>query len=286
MVSGGEAYLDLYFYRIFLTNSALFVFGAQLIGYLLNAEEEQIDRVINFTVGYSLALQIVNDNADFIYRVLGKEGEVNYPVCKERIDILCDLRNKVITLPVAFHLGIASKKMNQKVRFILNLSKQNTKIEINPALILEEMILSKAISHSIKIGRLLVAQAKLFLSPRIPATAMLNDMLEIANWNKYYYSLDKFERIFSSKESHEKIINRLADISRKRSEHQKIENVEKQKYVLDNGKIIHVRTATVYVSYNQLSLFEPINKSISLSENIRLQPAEPPKFNPNQLTLF
>ena len=237
-----KAYIDLYFYRIFLTNSALFVFGAQLIGDLLGVKKEQINRVVNYATGYSLALQIVNDNADFVYKFIGKEGQINHPVCKKDTDILCDLRNKIITLPLAFHLGVRSKKSNKKVRYLLNLSTQNKKIEIIPALILEEMVISEAIPNSIKIGRAFAERAKQFLSPANPATEMLSAMLEIANWNKYYYSLNKFknslhfERAFNNKGSkHSEDTNQeVEELDRKYP--------EKQKYYLESGRIVLVQT--------------------------------------------
>ena len=236
-------YLDMYLYRIFLTNSSLFVLGAELIGILLGAQQSKVDAVCKFAAGYSLSLQIVNDNADFIFRVLGKEGELAKPLGKLPQDILNDIRNKIITLPLLFHLGPSKHDSNSQklVRRILGATVQNKKYHLYPGLILEEMVNSKAMDRSINLGRKIAQNSVKFLNPDNPGISLLHNMLGVALWNKYYYSLKKFKQAFELSKG-EKYLRR--------------EVSEYYVFYCDNGKFIpHTRPPKKEGSGQILKLF-------------------------------
>lgn len=194
-----ELFVDLYLYRIYLTNTALFTLGAELIGELMQVPDEKRDQVRKFTTAYGLALQITNDNKDFIYKVLGLEGDVDghSTIAKKKYDTMSDLKNKNITLPLIFHLQrINQAKRRSEVWEILNWDGRCKYFEMHPVYLLKELIDSKAMINSIKISRKLVEECTGFLNPENEETKFLVDMANIGRWNKYYYAAEKFGKKF------------------------------------------------------------------------------------------
>jgi len=200
------AFLSMYLYRIFLTNTSLFVYGAKWLGRIMKAPQDAIDKMCHFSVGYGLMLQIVNDNSDFIYKILGKEGEIGRPpVGKKPSDALSDLKNRNITLPILIHLERREKQAKRDlITHLLSVQAKDIKktndgkheLIIYPILVLKDIMATQAIDTSIKIGRNFCEHLLGILSPGNPNTEYFIDMAAIGNWNKYYYSLEKFRQKF------------------------------------------------------------------------------------------
>ena len=235
-----QSYLDRYFYRIFLTNSTLFVLGAELIGILLGVPQLEVDKVCNFAAGYSLSLQIVNDNSDYIYKVLGKNGEAC--IGKHKEDVLCDLRNKVVTLPLVLHLGSPHLVgIPDLLKKVLSSLESNTEIQVFPGLILAEFMRTRAIDESIHIGRLIAQHSIHYLDKSNFRFKLLADMASIAKWNKFYYSHEKFKKILTNA-GHMRYFHNLLSENREWLSHK-------------NGHIPRVSLNNDLIS-DQLSLFE------------------------------
>lgn len=178
-------YLELYFYRIYLTNSFLFVKMTDLICNLLNYPLKLRYSLYYFATNYSIALQIVNDNADFVPSLAGMET-----VGKDSSDTFKDLENQTISLPLFLHLesgrkGLVVKYLENKKSYIIN----RYKVEI-----LKEMIASGSIRKSRQIGKRFSDIAVSELDQNNPHYADLVNMAGIARWNKYYYEIQKIEK--------------------------------------------------------------------------------------------
>ena len=196
--------VDIYFYRIFLTNTALFVFGVELVGNLLESETSKIEESCAFATGYGLVLQIVNDNIDFIYKDWVGHEKPTLLSSKFSEDSFSDLKNKILTLPLILHLGEIDNH-NQKVKAFLDITEEQTLVRlINEESfqkeVLEELILSGAIDNSIKIGQKIAKRSLQFMDEEHPDTYLLRDMLAIGGWNSYYYSFNslKKERVLNN----------------------------------------------------------------------------------------
>lgn len=182
-------FVDIYFKRIYLTNASLFVLMTELIGKITNYSASHL---MDFAVCYGLALTIVNDNADFVpsedsnVKEMENSKKVKMDtVAKKTTDAYSDLRNKNITLPLIFHLEKSPKREIQ--RYLETGEKaiiQDFQIQITQGL--KE---SGALRKSMKEGRKFAKNGKQYLKAENPQTSLLFDMLEIANWNKYYRGL-------------------------------------------------------------------------------------------------
>lgn len=247
--------IDIYFYRIFLTNSALFIYGVELICKLLKASDKLTKKLNKFVCGYSLALQITNDNSDFIYKILDKEGCLSYLVAKEQKDAMSDLKNQNATLPILLHLQyISGKEKKSWVWSIMNSQVDKQEFKMYPVLILKELIESKALQSSIKASRKITKRSIEYLDTTILEGKLLEDMAGIGNWNKFYYSAEKFEKRINDDK-----------FFRKEMLYTIICHIEK-------GKIRNTSCKSSRISTNQLSLFEenspqkdPINAPVLAS---------------------
>lgn len=173
---GKEDYIELYFKRLYLISSALFRMTADLIMDLLNYKGKEKQNIIRYAECYGIMMQIVNDAADFVY----DEGTV----AKKKADVLSDLRNLTITLPLVFHFnhqhkpGLVEAYLEKKDKEIIN-EKHNE--------ILAELINSNAISATIKVGKQIAKQAAGYIRTDIVSSKYLFSMLRIAEFNRYYF---------------------------------------------------------------------------------------------------
>ena len=179
--------LRAYFSRCFLISADLFVTINQLIADLLEVDKRHPMRkaMHNFAEQYGCLLQIVNDNADFVY-----EKPTNYKISN---DVLSDIKNSTYTLPLIFHFeekGIKSGLI-QDMFFAPQASWEYG----NHNRVLKSIMSSGAIRKSMLIGMGLAKFAKSKL-PKHPASIQkLNTMLSIAHNNRYYrhiYNAKKF----------------------------------------------------------------------------------------------
>ncbi len=248
--SNGHSYVDIYSYRIMMTNSMLFVIGAEIIGELLGVAKAEIRRVSRFAAGFGQALQIVNDNADYVYKVLGlekdKQGEVkdNCSIGKVKEDVHCDLRNQVVTLPLLCHLFTESwRQPKSYLRKILLTHLNRKELIVHPALVLKEMIESQALKQAVRIGRLTAVKALDMLDANNPKLDRMQYLIQIAYWNKYYYAIEKFEQNFRRDET--------GKFCSKELHHNLIWMIERGKYRCGDSK----RRGDNQANANQISLF-------------------------------
>jgi len=175
-------YIDLYFRRIFLTNVSLFTYFTELMADLLNSPPNIRESTSNFATCYGLALQVVNDNHDYVY-IPSKNGNGG-TVAKKSTDVFSDLRNKNITLPLIFHLDKNYKRLIEEylkigdINIIKDYSEQISK----------EVKNSGAIRASINAGRLIARTAISFLDEKNEASPYLADVCGIAEWNRFYHA--------------------------------------------------------------------------------------------------
>ncbi|MBL7794337.1 MAG: polyprenyl synthetase family protein [Saprospiraceae bacterium] len=92
-------YLHIYLQRIYLTNAILFKKATTLIATLLEVDQEIQQRADQFAGLFGMMQQVVNDNCDFVPSI---HGEVT--IAKNKEDAFCDLKNKLITLPLLIYL--------------------------------------------------------------------------------------------------------------------------------------------------------------------------------------
>ncbi|MBL7786927.1 MAG: hypothetical protein JNM36_13550 [Chitinophagales bacterium] len=167
-----------YFRRTILTNTCFFVFIAQLLCKLFKVDDQSLrNTVAYFGVGYSAILQITNDVADMVHT---KKGTV----AKKPNDVFSDLRNCNITLPLLLHLQHQPKRLIW--RYLNNPQKCAYIIEDFKTELAQELQDGLSVETTIQLGRQFIVYTRKILHPTNPATALLNDMLKIGEWNKYY----------------------------------------------------------------------------------------------------
>lgn len=184
-------FLDMYFKRIFLTNSYLFVGTVELIGSILEVEKERYyQSLIDFSVAYAMALQIVNDNADFVIGFDDKQQEEKgiQTAGKSNNDYLSDLHNKNVTLPIFLHLDKSRMKRNVEI-YLGGKEKDRNLIDDYKELLVRETIGSGAIIESIEVGKKIAKIGIEHLDEKNDATKYLKSSAEIAFENKYYQQI-------------------------------------------------------------------------------------------------
>ena len=179
-------FVDIYFRRIFLTNVCLFHLSAKLITEILSCSDEKKLEILNFSTSYGLAMQIVNDIIDFIPSKLNKET-----IGKKSTDAFSDLRNLNITLPLILHL---EEGYNRNIEKYLNNPKDISIINKLQDILIRELISSRAISKSQRIGYLIGKKAMTYLSNKNPVSSTLENLAEIATMNKFYDILKKIKK--------------------------------------------------------------------------------------------
>lgn len=188
-----HTYLELYLKRIYLTTASLYILIADLMLDLMQYDGKEKQNINSFSKCYGMLSQIVNDNCDVVPSYFSLN--TNAKIVK---DAFSDLRNGNITLPVLFHLQM-NEQFNINSFLNTNHSNVNNNISNKKAiekstqlLFFNEIKASKAIYHSIGIGKLLGLRAKQLVSEIIEKVNVEN-ILSIANWNKFYYEIYKKE---------------------------------------------------------------------------------------------
>lgn len=176
------AFIQSYFTRIFLTCAALFKLFTEMILHLLDYWGPARRPILNFAGTHGVMRQIVNDNVDF---VKGNNGTIG----KKPNDVLSDLRNKTITLPLIYHLG--RKQEEDLISLYLETGKRAYLKD--PDLILKELINSRALPDAMKIGRKLTSSegTRVYLRGDTATHEYLEDLSDIAFNNRFYHIIYK-----------------------------------------------------------------------------------------------
>lgn len=173
-----EDFAVYYFRRIFLTNASLFVHITELLCKVLKMNNVQsIEEVRRFSAGYGMIVQVVNDTTDMVYIESDAVG-------KTQDDVFSDLRNCNVTLPLLLHLQHQPKR--QIWRYLNDPQKHPYIIEDFKTELMKELQEGLAVETTIQLGREFIVYTRTILQPANPATLLLNDMLKIGEWNKYY----------------------------------------------------------------------------------------------------
>lgn len=173
-------YLDLYFRRILLTNTTLFSLITEMLCEIFNLSSKKRDDLISFSVAYGLALQVVNDNCDFV-----PSSRNENTTGRKSSDTMSDLKNKNITLPLIFHLKDEKNDLINEV-----LEKKDKKIDKDKE---EEVFKSikkgkwnSAIGKSIILGKEIGNIAKSYIKYNNNAGMFLKNMCDISIKNRFY----------------------------------------------------------------------------------------------------
>jgi geranylgeranyl pyrophosphate synthase len=167
-----------YFRRIFLTNTSLFVHITELLCKVLKINNVQSkEEVRRFSAGYGMIVQVVNDITDMVYIESDAVG-------KTKDDVFSDLRNCNITLPLLLHLQHQPKRWIW--RYLNNPQKYAYIIEDFKTELMQELREGLAVETTIELARQLLVYARQLLQTNNSASPLLNDMLKIGEWNKYY----------------------------------------------------------------------------------------------------
>jgi|GEM_PF-1919312 len=202
-----QNFVHLYLLRISLTSSALFVEFSKMILDLKGYKGKNSQKIIDYAYLLGLVLQIVNDINDHIPAHHGYST-----VAKESSDGFSDIKNGNITLPIALYLLNIKKELNYdalqnligknllenedlyylgdksqgKIFDIALVLNDNSKIEVHE----EESVLleiAPILKHyAMPIVRILAKQARNNLDLQFPAGMYLDELLEVAETNKYY----------------------------------------------------------------------------------------------------
>ena len=179
-----QDYLDIYLKRVYLSNTILFKLATELVLDLTGYKGTQYQNIIDYTICYSVILQIVNDNSDFT----PKELKISTNA-KKASDGFSDLKNQTLTLPLIYHLNNIEGRTRGSIFDYLATRNQDI-IQNYQVEMLEELKQSKALLTSIKIGRALIPLGKSYLQKNNYTTSYLANMLLVGEWNKFYHSYD------------------------------------------------------------------------------------------------
>lgn len=179
-------FLEWYFIRIYLVSASLFQLYTKLLFELLSIKPPDFETLFNdlrlFSSYYGVMLQLVNDNCDWV-----PEKFQHKTVAKRYDDAFCDLKNNNITLPIFLYLEAGHKgaifNFLEKPGLILNGELQN--------LFFQEIIDSGAMKQAIHLGKAVGRKALSYLDPQNAHWAIFEDMVNISNYNRYYYHLFK-----------------------------------------------------------------------------------------------
>lgn len=189
-----SAFVEAYFRRIYLSNVYFFRCIAETVVELLEFSGMQRDRLFLFSTQYGYMLQIVNDYADFAYSEDKEEQKILKVIGKKTTDILSDLYNFNITLPLIFHLQHGRKNLIE--RYLEEREKTRSFLKQFAKQIRQEITSTGSIHETIKIARDIGRAAKNQLDLeqdldhpdmpyKNPHTAFFVNMCEMGENNKF-----------------------------------------------------------------------------------------------------
>ncbi|HMQ48092.1 MAG TPA: polyprenyl synthetase family protein [Saprospiraceae bacterium] len=197
--------LDYYFVRIYLINSSLLKSLAEILLEMtgLSYLTAISSKIISFAQLMGLYFQVVNDNTDFVLDVDNNN--------KKATDVLSDLKNSTISLPILIHLNIKKKGKKRIIhqyalyrkKHPIFSAKDSELLEGQHNEILQEIIESDAMNQSTKAGKSIAEQAKaIFTNDANACAAGLLALTDIAFWNRYYYHIRKAKTAYNRGEKY------------------------------------------------------------------------------------
>ncbi len=183
--------IEYYFKRNYLISSSLFRIVAELIIYISGYVGKEKKKILQFADNYGLMMQLVSDINDFVF----ERGTKN----KEKGDVLSDLKNGTLTLPLLLHFD--KNRTRGLIEVFLQTQDQNILAEKHNE-VLKEMILSRALVRGQKVGREIAEKSKPLISGNSQYSIYLINLLDIAYKNRYYH------HIFLARKFYKKPANR------------------------------------------------------------------------------
>ena len=163
-----------YLRRIYLTSGALFVMLAELEMDLLGYEGKERNNIINAAASIGIIGQMVNDICDF----------VPHPtVAKEAEDVFSDIRNDIVTLPLALYFD---RNPNKEIKDLKELAKSafqafaETKFQKIPGTKLF-LGMKPALLSSMEIVKELRECSRIFFDESLPEGILLEDMNSVVD---------------------------------------------------------------------------------------------------------
>ena len=177
------AFVEAYFYRIYLTNVFLFRTMTEVLIEFAQPNQKEKRQLLLFTVQYGFMLQIINDYGDFAY---AKEEDVQrdlQTVAKKSTDVFSDLANANITLPLIYHLQEDARRLINS--YLMGKNKKRNVLHQYPLQVMQEIVNSGAIKRTVKITKNLSKSAISYLDNLNPVYPYFKDMCDMAYINKY-----------------------------------------------------------------------------------------------------
>jgi geranylgeranyl pyrophosphate synthase len=168
-------YVKIYYNRIYLTNTILFQLFTELILEIEPCKKEA--KSILFSMrNYSLILQLINDVADFIPRDTDTVG-------KSINDVMKDLENGTVTLPIILHLD---KRPDGRIAEYL----KGKESSFNHEEVLYEVLKFGALEKVRELSKKLSGSTKKLKCNNSIAGKLINDLRGISHANYYYKEMD------------------------------------------------------------------------------------------------
>ena len=205
-----------YFARIYLINSSLLQSLSEILFELTGFPKKRRHELLTFPKLMGLYMQVVNDCTDFVL----DSGNSNKTAC----NVLSDLRNHTVSLPVVFHFVLTGKKQrynqennvaetNYIRNYIFNsiflneksIQRQSFGLDGKHNEVLREVIESGAMDKTMKIGKKIAEAAEntiiksLEIKTEEEKNSLLSEMLDlpkVAFWNRYYYHIRKAKKAY------------------------------------------------------------------------------------------
>ncbi|MEQ1746180.1 MAG: polyprenyl synthetase family protein [Saprospiraceae bacterium] len=158
-----------YLRRVYLTSGALFVLMAELVMDILQYEGQAKRDILNMAASIGLIGQISNDIVDFF-----PHGTVS----KNPQDVFADIRNDVVTLPLALYLGSENAHGLDDLRLDADVALREINrhlAEAIPGLLLYKN-LSACLLQAVNIAGELRTESQTYFDLDIPEGILLEDM--------------------------------------------------------------------------------------------------------------
>ena len=181
-------FLELYFKRVYLVSSSLFRLTVEMIGALCGDKmiPETINSTACFAEYYGLMMQLVNDNCDWVPEVHGHKT-----VAKKTDDAFSDLKNRNVTYPLFLYLE--SEYSDNSIKDFLEGYADYIPDVLQEAYF-NKMIDSGVMKKSLKLANKVAQESLKSLNPQNQQYEIFEDMVKIAQYNRYYYHIRKAEK--------------------------------------------------------------------------------------------
>lgn len=212
---GHDNLFDVYFTRIYLTNSSLLKALVEVIVYLTGYEGRGRKQLEGFAEMMGLYMQIVNDCKDFVLDVKRTWETGEKP--RYHSNVLSDLHNETVSLPIALHYlsqeTVSTNIVNQFIHDRLRdpnrgINQYQFELRGQHNKILKEIIESKGLTRAMAVGRAIAIKAIDYLKAGLKAEwehteqhqhlRVLAGYPDMAFNNRYYFHIWKAKAAYKS----------------------------------------------------------------------------------------